>query len=212
MNAFESDICDALTLRGIPLIPQYGVSGYRLDFAAMHPERSGDFVLAIECDGASYHSAPTARDRDRLREQQLRSIDWRFHRIWSTDWFQRREQQIESAVAAWEEAVAYSDDRLERRMKLGTQFGGLFASEDSPSQNPTRPVSEFTARARTEACPPVATFHDLAKLINWIRSDGLLRTSDEIIQEVLPRIGYQRRGRRIDQAILDAIDQANVTP
>jgi len=37
--------------------------------------------LAIECDGASYHSAPTARDRDRLRQQHLESLGWRFLRI-----------------------------------------------------------------------------------------------------------------------------------
>ena len=44
-------------------------------------------VLAIECDGASYHSSQTARDRDRLRQEQLERLGWRFHRIWSTDWF-----------------------------------------------------------------------------------------------------------------------------
>ena len=44
-------------------------------------------VLAIECDGARYHSSPTARDRDRLRQDHLERLGWRFHRIWSTDWF-----------------------------------------------------------------------------------------------------------------------------
>ena len=211
MNGFEADIFDALTLRGVPLVPQYGVSGYRLDFAATHPQRSGEFVLAIECDGASYHSTPTARDRDRLREQQLRSIGWNFHRIWSTDWFQRREQQIESAVAAWEEAVRFADARLERRMRLATRLGGLFQPDDEPLTEPISPQSVATARVRTEACPSVTTFHDLVKLITWIRSDGLLRTDDEIIRDALPRIGYQRKGPRIEAAILDAIRQANTS-
>jgi REase_MTES_1575/AAA domain len=82
INAFEADVLDALTSRGIHLIPQWGASKYRIDFVAQHPERPGRFVLAIECDGASYHSAPTARDRDRLRQQHLEALGWKFHRIW----------------------------------------------------------------------------------------------------------------------------------
>ena len=39
--------------------------------AACHPAALGKYVLAIECDGATYHSSYTARDRDRLRQQQL---------------------------------------------------------------------------------------------------------------------------------------------
>ena len=71
LNAFELNIMRQLEKRSIPVVPQYGVSGYRLDFACAHPEQLGRMVLAIEADGASYHSAPTARDRDRLRQQVL---------------------------------------------------------------------------------------------------------------------------------------------
>lgn len=73
INPFEADIRDALQARGIPLVAQYGVSNYRIDFVAQHPKRPGEYVLAIECDGATYHSSPTARDRDRLRQQHLES-------------------------------------------------------------------------------------------------------------------------------------------
>jgi len=208
MNGFEADIFHALTLRGVPLVPQYGVSGYRLDFAAKHPQRTGEFVLAIECDGASYHSAPTARDRDRLREQLLRSIGWRFHRIWSTDWFQHREQQIESAVAAWQEAVLYSDLRLEERTRLTSQLGGLFQLDSDPVPEATLIPSRSPLATRDGPCPAVTPPYDLVKLIRWICSDGLLRTDDEIIKEVLPRIGYQRKSPQIAKAILEAICQS----
>ena len=42
MNPFEQDIYDSLVERGIGLVPQYGVSGYRLDFAVQHPEEKGN--------------------------------------------------------------------------------------------------------------------------------------------------------------------------
>jgi very-short-patch-repair endonuclease len=97
LNPFEADVCDTLRASGLALIPQWGASGYRLDFAVQHPERPGQLVLALECDGASYHAAPTARDRDRLRQQHLEALGWRFHRIWSQDWFHRREAEVARA-------------------------------------------------------------------------------------------------------------------
>jgi transcription elongation GreA/GreB family factor len=47
------------------------------------------YLAAIECDGATYHSAVSVRDRDRIRQEILESLGWkgRIWRIWSTDWF-----------------------------------------------------------------------------------------------------------------------------
>ena len=56
------------------------------------------------------HSAPTARDRDRLRQQVLESKGWRFHRIWSTAWFRDREAELDKAEEAWKQAVEASDN------------------------------------------------------------------------------------------------------
>ena len=111
LNYFEQSVFDELTRRGLKLIGQVGSSSYRIDMAAMHPEQPGRYVLAIECDGASYHSAHTARDRDRLRQQQLEARGWRFHRIWSTDWFLRREDEVQRTLAAFDEAMRVSDER-----------------------------------------------------------------------------------------------------
>jgi very-short-patch-repair endonuclease len=105
MNEFEQDIFDALTSKGVGLVPQYGVSGYRLDFAVQHPDEKGRFVLALEADGASYHSSDTARDRDRIRQNHLERLGWKFHRIWSTDWFLNKEQELELAVMNIEQAI-----------------------------------------------------------------------------------------------------------
>ena len=42
--------------------------------------------MAVETDGATYHSHKSARDRDKLRQKILEGHGWFFHRIWSTDW------------------------------------------------------------------------------------------------------------------------------
>ena len=68
LNPFEMDIQRRLEREGVPVAPQYGATGYRPDFACSQPERRGDMVLAIEADGAMYHSGNPARDRDRVRQ------------------------------------------------------------------------------------------------------------------------------------------------
>ena len=105
MNAFEQDIYDALVERGVGLVPQYGVSGYRLDFAVQHPKEKGKYILALEADGATYHSSDTARDRDRIRQSHLERLGWKFHRIWSREWFKNKEQEIEIALIAIKQAI-----------------------------------------------------------------------------------------------------------
>ena len=110
LNDFEQSVHDELARRGLRVLGQVGSSRYRIDLVTMHPDKPGRYVLAIECDGASYHAAPTARDRDRLRQQQLEALGWRFCRIWSTDWFLRREEEVQRVLRAHEEAVRAAND------------------------------------------------------------------------------------------------------
>jgi very-short-patch-repair endonuclease len=84
---FEIEVSRALRAHGYEVHPQVGVAGYYLDLAVVDPNRPGRYVLGIECDGATYHSARSARDRDRLRQEVLQNLGWQIHRIWSTDWF-----------------------------------------------------------------------------------------------------------------------------
>jgi very-short-patch-repair endonuclease len=113
-DEFEADVAAALSSNNVKTVPQWGASGDRIDLVAQHPREPGRYVLAIECDGPSYQGAPTARDRDRLRQQQLEALGWRFHRVWSTDWFTRRDQEVRRALTAYEAAVAQADQRTEQ--------------------------------------------------------------------------------------------------
>lgn len=85
-SPFESAVYNFLDRKGYKLATQVGCSGYRIDMAVKHPTLSGRYILGIECDGAAYHSARTARERDRLRQDVLESMGWKIYRIWSTDW------------------------------------------------------------------------------------------------------------------------------
>lgn len=107
-SLFEEQVAEVVTSLGYEVETQVGMSGYRIDIGVRSVKEPGRYALGIECDGASYHSSFSARDRDRLRQNHLESMGWRIHRIWSTDWFEsttedrkrRLRQVIEAAQAA----------------------------------------------------------------------------------------------------------------
>jgi very-short-patch-repair endonuclease len=103
-SEFERQVAQSLSSLGYQVEPQVGIAGFRIDLAIHDPNQPGRYVLGIECDGATYHSMRSARDRDRLRQQVLEDRGWHIHRIWSTDWFQRPEEELRKTVAAIENA------------------------------------------------------------------------------------------------------------
>lgn len=94
---FEIAVGDMLRNRGYDVVPQLGVAGFFIDLVVRNPKRPGEFLAAVECDGAAYHSSRSARDRDRIRQAILESLGWkdRIWRIWSTDWFYNPRQETE---------------------------------------------------------------------------------------------------------------------
>ncbi len=109
LDPFEASVRDKLAAAGITVVPQYGVGGYRVDFAATHPQDAGRMVLAIEADGASYRQSGSVRDRDRLRGEHLQRLGWRYHRLWSTNWFQDPEAEVAKLQMAYFQAVSASE-------------------------------------------------------------------------------------------------------
>ncbi|MCA8988409.1 MAG: DUF4011 domain-containing protein, partial [Planctomycetaceae bacterium] len=86
-SPFEEAVAGALSKLGWQVVPQIGVSAFRVDLGIVHPDKPDTFLAGIECDGATYHRSATARDRDKIREQVLRGLGWEILRIWSPDWW-----------------------------------------------------------------------------------------------------------------------------
>lgn len=86
-SPFEEHVISAIESIGFTAVPQVGVSNYYIDIGVKHPDYHLGYICGVECDGATYHSAKSARDRDRLRQEVLERLGWELYRIWSTDWF-----------------------------------------------------------------------------------------------------------------------------
>lgn len=102
---FEIAVAKLLNQHGYQTAYQVGVAGFFIDIGVEHPDREGEFILGIECDGASYHSAKSIRDRDILRQQILETKGWRIYRIWSTDWFKNKDKELNNLLKTLEELV-----------------------------------------------------------------------------------------------------------
>jgi very-short-patch-repair endonuclease len=204
LNPFEVDVRDTLLRHGLKLTAQYGTSGYWIDFAVQHPLQPGRYILAIECDGATYHSSGSARDRDRLRQEQLERHGWRFHRIWSTEWFHDKNTCADKAITAYQDALRDADEDRGTAQMRGT-------GDDAPAV----PLPTAYEAARSRATPavgqrngprpwivpgqPIDAYSDaeLIRLVQWIRSDDGLRTEDELLREMMQELGFRRRGKNV---------------
>lgn len=197
LNPFEIDVRDRLTAAGLHLDPQVGVGSYRIDFAVRHPSLPGKHILAIEADGASYHSGHIARERDRLRQTLLERRGWTFHRIWSTDWFNDADAEVRKTVTAYEAAL-----------RAGSTIDAADPTEQELSAVPAQSwhveeARHSIARPHFYRGRPIHEHSDqtLLQLVLHVRSDGKLRAADEEFIAVMSELGYSRRGTKITAAI-----------
>jgi hypothetical protein len=217
LGPLETDVRDRLTAAGIPVLAQYGVGGDGIEFAAVHPNRPGEMVMAIETDGPGYRGAGTARDRDRLRPEHLARLGWAFHRIWSTDWYADPAAEVERVREAYQAAVAAVDARLStvEDTVAGPAAPAVPVSAEKPVDVEST-VEIDAALGRPESRPdlrpgePITAYshEELVELVRWIESDTLLRTEDEVVEEVMRELGLKRRGPRIRAAVLAALRDA----
>lgn len=110
-SPFEEAVAAELEKRGWIIVPQIGMSGFRIDLGVRHPDLPGAYLAGVECDGATYHSAATARDRDKVREQVLTGLGWNILRVWSTDWWHDHNACAERLDKALQDLLAECRDR-----------------------------------------------------------------------------------------------------
>jgi very-short-patch-repair endonuclease len=109
-SPFEEQVVEFLENGGYEIECQYGAGKFWLDIVVKERGRN---LLAIECDGAGYHSSLVARTRDRARQRILEKKGWRIHRVWSTNWWYFVEQEKESIIAAINSARDFSTSKRE---------------------------------------------------------------------------------------------------
>ena len=103
---FEIFVKEKLESIGCEVHPQVGVGRYRIDLGIKHPNYPYGYLMGVECDGATYHSSKSARERDVIRQEVLEGLGWKIYRIWSTDWFSNPSKEFEKLKDAIEKQLS----------------------------------------------------------------------------------------------------------
>jgi len=137
---FEKAVAWALRDKSWKVQTQIGVSKFRVDLGVIHPDHPGVYMAGIECDGATYHSSPSARDRDRVRHIILQNLGWRLIRLWSTDYFQDPEEAIAKIDRRLNEIL--EEDRYKAELKQQEQVDPVEPLELTDEDNVHKAIEE----------------------------------------------------------------------
>lgn len=98
-SVFEQEVVDYLSEYIDPkrIVTQYKVGGFRIDIV-ITPLNGKTKPIAIECDGAAYHSSPEAYAWDMFRQKRLEENGFNFYRIWSAKWWDNTEKEVKELV------------------------------------------------------------------------------------------------------------------
>jgi very-short-patch-repair endonuclease len=235
---FEDEVRSMLVARGWAIDTQIGCSGYRIDLAVRHPENKGFYVLGIECDGASYHSARTAGDRDRLRQAVLRSLGWRLIRVWSTDWWLNKDKEIErldkeirAAISSFTpEMASCAEDMVNtKQVSASTASPAIVPSLSAPllirekiaDSNgdgiPDLPGQALYNRAILPACSRKSGFfHDTSSTMEIVGEIGAIMkteapiSTDLLVSHIAEAWGLPRITAKVEERVLSLAKSQSV--
>lgn len=207
-SPFEEAVLAALVRNGYEVHTQVGSAGFRIDLAVCDPKRPGHFVLGIECDGATYHSSRWARERDRLRQNVLEAKGWAIHRIWSTDWFERPEAELQRLLSAIERRIYENPAKAASLPKV--------AEAPIVQREPVDEPSEAEAAGYVEASfqPTGAGRYQLHEAPGELIGESLVKIAeleapihiDELARRLSTLWGNSRTGGRIQSVVRRSVE------
>ena len=225
-SPFEADVVAELVRHGVRVVPQVGVSGYRIDIGVLDDEVAGRFICGIECDGVAYHAAETARDRDRLRQQVLEARGWTILRVWSTDWFKDRAGQVARLLTGIERARAEGREHAHADAEAAehARLAQLRESTEAAARLPDAPgAADAGPYVRPTGTPyAVAAVHGrraggdllaaptgqvIAQLVEIVEAEAPVHVED-VAHRMAQAWGVARVGSRIAARVEQAIGMA----
>lgn len=215
-SPFERQVISALRDKGWTVHPQVGVSGYRIDIGVVDPRAPGRYLLGVECDGRTYHSGATARDRDRLRQHILESLGWQVHRIWSTDWWMNPQEALQKLLSRielllTEEEFLVVDEApvlpVEGPLETHASVYAQLIEPDVPIV--VNPLQEYQAAEPSGGLPDAfyehSSKHELRRqLLEVINTEGPVVDS-VLFKRIARAWGLAKTGKRIEELLRNLV-------
>lgn len=210
-NDFEDAVREFLINKGFSVDAQVGVGKFRIDLAIRDPKHVSKYLIGIECDGATYHSSKVARDRDLLREEILRVMGWKLHRVWSTEWFHNRELATKLLMDSI--ARALSKDKSKQSNSVDAEdekydFKPIPVPDVETKYKSGTPYFKYIGNHRKETLIKNSNVYKLERvLIDIVEAEGPIH--DDILNERLKEVfGVEKIGNNIRTNVDEAIKNA----
>ncbi|MEZ9525334.1 DUF3320 domain-containing protein [Enterovibrio norvegicus] len=214
-SPFEEEVISVIRALGYNVEPQVGCAGFYIDIAVRDTNKPGRYMLAVECDGATYHSSKSARDRDRIRQSVLEGLGWKFHRIWSTDWFRNRHRETERLHDTLREVEAFYREYDENKPAATVQSNSnkMKAQIERVEVELSNTKAEYTqcelnklSLRSGEAIPDVSAGRLASDIMAVLYAESPMHTK-LLTMRLLSAVGATRAGAKITRTINYALNQ-----
>lgn len=229
VSLLEEDVAQEIRAMDYNVETQVGCSGYRIDIGVVDPANPGRYLLGVECDGPTYRSSTSARDRDRLREQVLNQLGWRIYRVWAPSWVARRESEVRKLKEALENACQASEkatpppaakkEKQDSQRKIDTikiQFGGIekigvpykvHSLKAKYEKHIKVPISKYpyTQLQKNEFHFPANRAQQTRLLAELVKAEGPIHF-EYAVERLAEAWGLKRTSPKIAQAVKEAME------
>ena len=220
-----ADLAKRLESAGWTTAAHFGYDdGVRIPLAVGSPRLRGTWRVAVLLDDESYISEPSLRRRDRYWVDRLENRGWSVFRTFSSSLFIDPEGQAKEVISILEKAEAAelgTVEVLSESAEGAADDTGEAGAHGEPGSDglPTGGTADVEAHEvvreprhrgpRPHLTPglPLAAYTDdqLDEVMEWIVSDGLARTEDELVQCLREELDLHRRGVQVDAVLHNVI-------
>jgi len=183
---FEQAVAWALRDKGWKVQTQIGVSKFRVDLGVIHPDHQGAYLAGVECDGATYHGSPSARDRDRVRHIILENLGWRLVRLWSTDYFQDPDEAIAKIDRRLNEILKEDRGNEELKQKNEIVHHSAFLEEselESIPENSSSNMKPIDVETEDDSVSGISSVYDHSRYFDIDYNSTLVDIAKSILAE-----------------------------
>ncbi|CAM3717272.1 DUF3320 domain-containing protein [Mucilaginibacter galii] len=206
---FEQVVADSLRNEGYTVREKIGSAGFYIDLTIVDNNNPGRYLLGISCDGKSYASAKSARDRDRLRNAVLEGMGWKLYNVWSTDWFRNPSKELRLLIATIEKAKVEVEhnDAIEEEMQ--EELKSLI--REAPQEITILLPTYQSAILSKEIAGGELHLFPLGKLSKWIEDVVKVESPvhfEEMARRIADSNGISKIGSRVRATLVEACDYA----
>ncbi len=209
---FEEIIAQSLRDNGYIVREKVGSAGFYIDLAIVDNDNPGRYILGICCDGKSYETAKSARDRDRLRTIVLEGMGWKLFNVWSTDWFRNPQGELRLLIETIENAKNQVEHNDALEEELMEDLKNLVREEPEEIDNSI--PRYIKASLPIEVCHQEIHTYSLGKLGAWIHEVVKIESPvhfEEMARRIADANGISKIGSRVRASITDAVNYAITT-